>query len=113
MSVVWQDPITVPSPLLTFLPLVIGFGAALGADPAMSRWMWSIVALIGRFPRGFVGIAGAVGCGILCHNLAWQGAGSYAISCATVAGALVEGILAYRFAGAMRNIARSALRTRP
>jgi hypothetical protein len=110
---IWKDPVTVPTPLLAFLPLVVGLGAAIGAEPGISRWMLGVVGLVGRFPRGFVGLAGAVGCGILCHNLAWQGAGSYAISCATVVGALIGGILAYRFAGAMRNVARSAARTRP
>jgi tRNA A-37 threonylcarbamoyl transferase component Bud32 len=110
---IWKDPVTVPTPLLTLLPLAVGLGAAIGAEPGISRWMLSIVGLIGHFPRGFVGLAGAVGCGILCHNLAWQGAGSYAISCATAVGALIGGILAYRFAGAMRNVARSAARTRP
>jgi hypothetical protein len=113
LGAIWQDPVTVPAPLRLLLPLVVGLGAALGAEPGVSRWMLSLVGLIGRFPRGFVGLVGAVGCGVLCHNLAWQGAGSYAISCATVVGALIGGILAYRFAGAMRNVARSAARTRP
>jgi serine/threonine protein kinase len=113
LGAIWQDPVAVPAPLRLLLPLVVGLGAALGAEPGVSRWMLSLVGLIGRFPRGFVGLVGAVGCGVLCHNLAWQGAGSYAISCATVVGALIGGILAYRFAGAMRNVARSAARTRP
>jgi hypothetical protein len=113
VATMWKDPVTVPTPLLTVLPLAVGLGAAIGAEPGISRWMLGVVGLIGRFPRGFVGLAGAVGCGILCHNLAWQGAGTYAISCATVVGALIGGILAYRFAGAMRNVARSTARTRP
>jgi serine/threonine protein kinase len=113
VGAIWKDPVTVPTPLLMLLPLAIGLGAAIGAEPGISRWMLGVVGLIGRFPRGVVGLAGAVGCGILCHNLAWQGAGSYAISCATVVGALIGGILAYRFAGAMRNVARQAARSRP
>jgi hypothetical protein len=113
LGTVWRDSVTVPTPLLTLLPLVVGLGAALGAEPGISRWMLGVAGLIGRFPRGFVGLAAAVGCGILCHNLAWQGAGTWAISCATVVGALIGGILAYRFVGAMRNVARQAARTRP
>jgi hypothetical protein len=113
LNTIWHDPVVIPTRLLTLLPMAVGLGAAIGAEPAISRWMLSVVGLIGRFPRGFVGLAGAVGCGILCHNLAWPGAGNYAISCATVVGALIGGILAYRFAGAMRNVARSAARSRP
>jgi hypothetical protein len=113
VGTIWKDPVTIPTPLRMLLPLAVGLGAAIGAEPGISRWMLGAVGLIGRFPRGFVGLVGAVGCGILCHNLAWQGAGTTAISCATVFGALVGGILAYRFAGAMRNVARSAARTRP
>jgi hypothetical protein len=113
VGAIWKDPVTVPTTVLTLLPLAVGLGAAIGAEPGVSRWMLSVVGLIGRFPRGFVGLAGAVGCGVLCHNLAWPGAGSYAISCVTVVGALIGGILAYRFASAMRNVARQAARTRP
>ena len=81
-------------------------GAALGAEPSFSHWMLATIGFIGRFPRGFIGLAGAIACGIACHNLATPDVGSYAISCVTIVGALIGGILAYRIAGAMRSLAR-------
>jgi hypothetical protein len=107
LDTVLHAPVTVPSILILWTPLAVGAGAALGAEPTISHWMLATVAFIGRFPRGFMGLAGAIGAGVACHNLAWAGAGGYAISCATIAGALIGGILAYRLAGAMRNVARS------
>ena len=106
IDTILRAPLNVPSMLILWTPLAVSAGAALGAEPSFSRWMLATIGLIGRFPRGFIGLAGAVGCGIACHNLAWAGAGSYAISCATVVGALIGGIIAYRIAGAMRNLAR-------
>ncbi len=102
-----QAPVSVPSLLILWTPLAVSAGAALGADSTVSHWMLATVAFIGRFPRGFLGLAGAIGAGVACHNLAWAGAGGYAISCATIVGALIGGILAYRLAGAMRNVART------
>ncbi|MGO8949221.1 MAG: protein kinase domain-containing protein, partial [Ktedonobacterales bacterium] len=107
VNVIWQDPVIIPSALIAIFPLVVGLAAAVGAEPTVSRWMLGAVALVGRFPRAVIGLAGAVACGIVCHNLAWPGAGSYLISCATITGALIGGILAYRLAGVMRNAART------
>jgi hypothetical protein len=106
IDTILRAPVLVPSTLILWTPLAVSAGAALGAEPTFSRWMLATIGFIGRFPRGFIGLAGAIGCGIACHNLARADAGSYAISCATVVGALIGGIIAYRIAGAMRNLAR-------
>jgi hypothetical protein len=97
--------VPVPFELKLWTTLAVSVGAALGADPTFSRWMLATVGFIGRFPRGFIGLAGALAAGIACHN-ASASAGIYWISCATIVGALIGGVIAYRIAGAMRSLAR-------
>jgi hypothetical protein len=94
-----------PVGLIVSTMLAVSVGAALGAEPTFSRWMLATMGFIGRFPRGFIGLVGAIAAGILCHNLASPNAG-YWISCATIVGALIGGIITYRLAGAMRSLAR-------
>jgi hypothetical protein len=99
-------PVKVSSVLIVWTTLAVSGGAALGAEPTISRWMLATIGLIGRFPRGFIALVGAIGAGIACHNLALASKESYWISCATIVGALIGGIIAYRIAGAMRSLAR-------
>jgi tRNA A-37 threonylcarbamoyl transferase component Bud32 len=106
IDTIMRATVTVPTILLLWTPLALSAGAALGAEPTFSHWMLATIGFIGRFPRGFIGLAGAIACGIACHNLATPSVGSYAISCVTIVGALIGGILAYRIAGAMRSLAR-------
>jgi hypothetical protein len=106
MDTILHTPVTVPSMLILWAPLAVSAGAALGAEPTISRWMLATIAFIGRFPRGFIGLVGALGAGIACHDLAVPNVGAYALSCVTIIGALIGGIIAYRIAGAMRNLAR-------
>ncbi len=107
ISAAWQDSVHIPTDVLNLFPLAVGLGAAIGAEPTLSRWMLGAVSFVARFPRAFIGLGGAVACGIACHNLAWPGAGSSAVSCVTITGALIGGLLAYRIAGAVRNAART------
>ncbi len=104
--VIFHDPVKLAPSLVLVTPLLVGLGATIGADPNFSRWMLAIANFIGRFPRPFTGLLGAVAAGYACHALAWQGTASYIVGCTTVVGALIGFVLAYNLGGAMRRAAR-------